>query len=130
MQLNLDPTTQGNLIHGFRVTDGGLEIRIGSAIHNQSIIITAEQVVPWHVIHFDDLRTEHFVDLARIDTEVLLLGTGHHMQFPAPILTRPLVDRQIGVEIMDTAAACRTYNILRGDGRSVAAALILESKTD
>jgi uncharacterized protein len=57
---------------------------------------------------------------------VVLLGTGARQRFPAPVLMRSLIDRGIGVEVMDTHAACRTYNILMAEGRDVAAALILE----
>jgi len=54
-----------------------------------------------------------------------LIGTGARFQFPEPALLAPLQKAGIGVEVMDTQAACRTYNILLGEGRSVAAALIL-----
>jgi len=55
----------------------------------------------------------------------VLLGTGTTLRFPPPRLTRPLVEAGVGLEVMDTAAACRTYNILQGEGRNVVAALIV-----
>ena len=58
---------------------------------------------------------------------ILLLGTGLRQRFPAPALLRPLIERRIGVEVMDSFAACRTYNILMAEGREVAAAIIVEA---
>jgi len=52
--------------------------------------------------------------------------TGARQRFPASVLLRPLIERRMGVEVMDTFAACRTYNILMAEGRDVAAALIIE----
>jgi uncharacterized protein len=58
---------------------------------------------------------------------VQLLGTGRRQRFPPAALLRPLIEAGRSVEIMDTGAACRTYNILLAEGRAVAAALIVES---
>jgi uncharacterized protein len=55
----------------------------------------------------------------------VILGTGVKLRFPSPSLTRALVEANIGLEVMDTGAACRTYNILMGDGRRVVAALLM-----
>ena len=72
------------------------------------------------------LTEAHLASLAALTGTVLLLGTGVRQRFPAPPLLRPLVAAGIGVEVMDTGAACRTYNILVAEGRAVAAALIVE----
>ena len=58
--------------------------------------------------------------------EIVLLGTGATQRFPHPKLTAPLLRARVGLEVMDTRAACRTYNILVAEGRSVTAALIIE----
>jgi len=63
--------------------------------------------------------------MAELEKELIILGTGPGIVFPPQHLLQPLVAGQIGLEVMDTRAACRTYNILIADGRSVAAALIL-----
>jgi uncharacterized protein len=63
--------------------------------------------------------------LAELRPEVVILGTGVKLRFPPPSLTRALVEANIGLEVMDTGAACRTYNILMGDGRRVVAALLM-----
>ena len=59
-------------------------------------------------------------------TGLVLFGSGRRLRFPRPEWLRPLIERRIGVETMDTAAACRTYNVLGGEGRLVVAALLLE----
>lgn len=81
----------------------------------------------WSVRHFNELGKPQFQELARLDVEILLLGTGQRQYFPDPRMLLPISDRGIGIEIMSTAAACRTYNILMAENREVAAALILET---
>ncbi|AVS73554.1 Mth938-like domain-containing protein [Paracidovorax cattleyae] len=82
----------------------------------------------WHCNRFEDLTAEHFALLAELDAEVIIFGSGQRNRFPPPAWLRPLMARRIGLETMDTQAACRTYNILAGEGRHVVAALLLESK--
>jgi uncharacterized protein len=90
-----------------------------------SCIITPRQVMAdWPPQGIEDLAAEHLAALVELDPEVIILGTGETLQFPAPRLGAALVERQIGLEIMDTAAACRTYNILVAEGRMVVAALM------
>ena len=74
---------------------------------------------------FDALVAEDFAAIAALAPEVALLGTGSALRFPHPRLTRALVDARIGLEVMDTAAACRTFNILAAEGRRVAAAVFV-----
>jgi uncharacterized protein len=62
---------------------------------------------------------------AALDAELVLIGTGRSLQFPPAEALRPLIEARLGFEIMDTQAACRTYNILMAENRRVAAALIL-----
>jgi len=71
------------------------------------------------------LATTHFAQLATLHPEIVLIGTGGALRFPAPVLLRPLYDAGIGVEVMDTGAASRTYNVLMAEGRAVAAALLM-----
>lgn len=80
----------------------------------------------WGPDTFDGLNESHFATLAAIPCDVMLLGTGARQRFPAPALLRPLIEAGRGIEVMDTGAACRTYNVLVAEGRSVAAALIVE----
>jgi len=60
-----------------------------------------------------------------LQPDIVVLGTGASLRFPHPRLTRALLEQRIGLEVMDTAAACRTFNILAAEGRRVAAALML-----
>jgi len=89
-------------------------------------VVVAEAVhEDWRVASFDELSEAHFDYLLTLKPDVLLLGTGARQRFPHPRLYRSLTDAGIGVECMDTAAACRTYNILVTEDRKVAAAILL-----
>ncbi|GAB2727591.1 Mth938-like domain-containing protein [Melaminivora jejuensis] len=81
----------------------------------------------WHCTSFADLTPEHFKQLIELEPEVIVFGSGSRLRFPAPAWLAPLMRQRIGVESMDTQAACRTYNILAGEGRHVVAALLLEA---
>ncbi len=81
----------------------------------------------WGPASFADLTQVHTEILARTPCDVLLLGTGQRQHFPPPALLRPIYETGRGIEIMDTPAACRTYNLLAAEGRLVCAALIIES---
>lgn len=80
----------------------------------------------WGPAAYDRLAVEHLSALAAFSCDVVLIGTGNRQRFPAPALLRPLIEAGRGFEIMDTAAACRTYNIIVAEGRLVLAALIIE----
>ena len=91
------------------------------------VVILPERLIePWLVDSFAALAEMDFVFLAALPVEVVLLGTGKRLLFPHPRLAEPLRAARIGFEVMDTPAACRTYNILVGEGRRVAAALLLD----
>jgi len=72
------------------------------------------------------LTMDHLMVLASLNSPIVLLGTGQRQQFPSPAVLRPLLERRIGVEVMDSFAACRTYNILMAEGRDVVAAIIFD----
>lgn len=75
---------------------------------------------------YEELGPEHFAQLADLRVEVVIFGSGPRIRFPRPAWIAPLAARRIGIETMDTAAACRTYNILAQEGREVAVALLLD----
>lgn len=81
-------------------------------------------------VSFELLHESHFSHLAKLGAEIVLLGTGSRLRFPHPALTKPLIDARIGLEVMDTGAACRTYNILAGEGRKVAAVILATGSLD
>ena len=83
----------------------------------------------WACPRFEELAAGHFDALLTLDTappELVLFGSGARLRFAHPALLRPLIEQRIGVETMDTAAACRTFNILAAEGRRVAAALLID----
>ena len=84
----------------------------------------------WPVRRFEDLAPTHFEALAALEGELLLFGSGARMRFAPPAWLQALMRKRMGVETMDTAAACRTYNILAGEGRHVLAALLVEDLTE
>ena len=99
----------------------------GDRITHSVIVSSKGERIVWPSSRFEDLGPEHFAQLAQLDAEVVIFGSGSRIRFPKAAWLQPLLARQIGIETMDTAAACRTYNILAQEGRSVAAALLLES---
>ncbi len=94
-------------------------------VYTESIILTPKKLEKWTISAVSDLKKTDFVTFANLDMEVLILGSGDIAVFPDPAITEPLMKKGIGMEVMDTAAACRTYNILLSDGRNVVAGLIL-----
>jgi len=82
---------------------------------------------PWGVAGIDQLSAEHFARVLDLQPELLIFGCGAHLRFVAPALHRALIERGIGVETMDTPAACRTFNVLASEGRIVAAALLIDA---
>ena len=121
MKIHLESGVGQNLIRAYAPGS----ITINHQAYTQSLIVTPAQVTDWPPASFDELLAEHFEMIAGMPLEVVILGTGARLRFPPPSLTRALVEAKIGLEVMDTGAACRTYNILMSDGRRVAAALLM-----
>jgi uncharacterized protein len=99
-------------------------VTINEKVYTHSLIIMPEYLSDWGVEKFAALDVTHFQQLCALHPKVVLLGTGAKISFPAPKLLAPLIDEGIGIEVMDTNAACRTYTILMAEGRQVAAALL------
>ena len=96
--------------------------------HTESVIVPWRgEVTPWHAESFESLAPDHFARIAALKPELVIFGSGARLRFPAPALLRPLIDAGIGIETMDTAAACRTYNVLLAESRAVVAALLFEA---
>ncbi|HWA12279.1 MAG TPA: Mth938-like domain-containing protein [Burkholderiales bacterium] len=122
MKLHPTPAAGRNAFTGY----GEGYVLVNGERYQASVLVQPEGPVrPWDVARPADLDLGRMEWLATLDVEVLLLGTGGRLAFPPPALLLPLAHARIGVEVMDTPAACRTYNILMGEGRRVAAALIL-----
>jgi len=95
--------------------------------HRSSVIVPWQgAVAPWPVAGFDALDEAAFEQLAALAPELVIFGSGSRIRFPKPAWLKPLMTRRIGLETMDTAAACRTYNVLLAEGRTVVAALLFE----
>jgi len=118
-------TAEGNVFTGH----GPDYVRIGVVEYRDNVLVTPERVATgWTAGGFDTLSEADFEALAALKPEVVLLGTGTRLRFPHPRLTRALTDAGIGVEVMDTPATCRTFNILAAEGRKVLAAVILDRR--
>jgi len=102
-------------------------IRVGTTEYRANLVLTPSVVHEgWAPAGFSGLTEADFAGLLADQPEVLLFGSGRSIRFPHPRLTQALTQAGIGIEVMDTAAACRTYNILAAEGRRVTAALLLE----
>jgi uncharacterized protein len=103
-------------------------VSVNSEKITHSVIISSRgDRIAWAASgRFDDLGAADFEQLAQLQPEVVIFGSGSRIRFPRAAWLRPLVEQRIGLETMDTAAACRTYNILAQEGRDVAVALLLE----
>jgi uncharacterized protein len=98
----------------------------GERIQHSVIVGSDGQRIAWSASTYEELGAAHFEAIAQLDVEVVIFGSGSRIRFPRPGWLASLGRQRIGIETMDTPAACRTYNILAQEGRRVAAALILE----
>jgi uncharacterized protein len=100
------------------------EIRIGDDVYGQTVALTAETIIhDWPDTAIGDLQEQDFSMLLRAEPEVIVLGTGVSNVFPPRELVFSMARLGVGFEVMDTAAAARTFNVLIGEGRQVAAVL-------
>ena len=124
MKLQPDRITSANVISGYTPQ----HIAINGRPWTQSTLVPwAGDVRPWGVEDFEALSPEHLRPIADMAPELVIVGTGSRQRFPRPEVLRPLIEARIGFEVMDTVAACRTYNILVSEGRSVVAALLFQA---
>jgi uncharacterized protein len=103
-------------------------VSVNGTRYEGSVLICGHEVFPdWAPQGFDGLDTSQFERLANLGVEIVLFGSGERQRFPRPELLKPLIAKGIGLEVMDTKAACRTYNILVAEGRRVACGVIIEA---
>ena len=99
---------------------------VGNRRFNHSLLVPWQgEVLAWAPDRPEALEAAHFEMILALQPELVIFGSGPRMKFVSPALMRALIERRIGVETMDTAAACRTYNVLVSEGRSAVAALLL-----
>lgn len=92
----------------------------------RSCLVLPDRVIEdWSVIDVDGFNDAIARELASLKPELVLLGTGSRLQFPSASSRSVLLRQQIGIEVMDNRAACRTYNLLAEEGRYPLLALIL-----
>lgn len=99
---------------------------VAEKIDYSVVIGSRGEKLPWDCQRFEQLTAEHFALLAGMKPELVIFGSGTRLRFPPPAFLRGPMAQRIGIETMDTLAACRTYNILAGEGRHVVAALLIE----
>jgi uncharacterized protein len=124
LKLHADPRNAAlNTVTGY--TAAGIEINATAYAHSV-ILLPDGPVTAWNVERFDAIDAAQIDVLAQAAPELVVLGTGARQRFLHPRLVAGLSGRRIGLEMMDTAAACRTYNILMAEGRKVLGAFIVE----
>jgi uncharacterized protein len=121
MKLHLD-NTAGNII----TAHGEHHVVVNRHVYTTSLIVAPDRpVADWSPQSFGEIHGSDIAAIGDYNPEVVVLGTGLKLRFPAPSMTAVLITRGVGVEVMDTPAACRTYNVLAADGRRVVAALLM-----
>lgn len=106
-------------------------IWVGATPYSHSLLVPLRgTVLDWQASSLAALTEDHFERVLALRPEVVIFGSGAQLRFAPPSLLRSLIAARIGVESMDTAAACRTYNVLASEGREVVAALLAPAQGD
>jgi uncharacterized protein len=127
MKMALDGAVGVNSIKTYE--PGRVQIR--DRYFTRSLIVLPDQLFPdWQPGHAAELRAGHLSPIVERHPEVLILGTGDTQVFPDPAIFATLMDMGVGFEVMDNAAACRTYNVLVAEQRRAALALIFPNRDD
>lgn len=122
MTLILDENHASYQIRGYQPG----QIQVNDQMYTTSIIVSANRLITdWPPQTLAELTYEHLVDAVVLEPAILLIGTGSQLAFPSMELYGELINQGIGIEIMDTHAACRTYNALTAEDRNVVAALLI-----
>lgn len=122
MKFERDPADGRNTFTGY----GAGYVEVNGKRYSSSLVVSGERlVIDWPATSVDSLAADHLAAILELKPEIAILGTGATFHFPDPARLAALHRARIGVEVMDTPAACRTYNILLAEGRGVVAALIV-----
>ena len=122
MQLNLERPDYQYFLRG---ADGGSAL-VNERRMTASFIVAPEVLVEdWPVRDAATMQADDIAPLLALAPELVVLGTGERQVFPPPAVMAACLTRGIGIEVMDNAAAARTYNVLAGEGRKVVVALLL-----
>ena len=122
MKIERETAEGRNLFTGY----GEGWVEVNRKRHEASLVVSGDRLVTdWPLESIDDIAADHIAAILELKPEIVLLGTGATFAFPDRARLAALYAARVGVEVMDTPAACRTYNILLGEGRAVVAALVL-----
>jgi uncharacterized protein len=122
MKLQPDRAEGVNVIHAYTTQS----VSVNGTAHTQAVLVPhVGDVQDWGAPSWEALTEAHFQRIADARPELVVFGSGATLRFVKPALLRPLIDARIGIETMDSAAACRTFNFLVGEGRRVMAAVLL-----
>jgi uncharacterized protein len=120
MKLHLARDASLQLFSGY----GTGYVAVNDVRYETGVVVSPQAVIEWSVSGFEALTAADFGFIDALQPEIVLLGTGAAQRFPRPELARALAATGVGVEFMDSRAACRTYNILATEGRKVVAAIL------
>lgn len=119
MQISLDTTVIQSYSPG--------EIKINGQLFTHNLIISPTELIdPWRCESIENITADDLKIILPLNPEVVLLGTGSRLQFPDPKFLSIFLEQKIGIEVMDTGAACRTFNVLISEGRNAVAALLIK----
>lgn len=122
MEIALDSTADKYLVRSYQPG----KITINNITYTENLILTPQTIIsPWLAKSLDHLSNEHIELILKLNPSVVIFGSGSEMVLPIPSLMHLFQAKNIGIEIMNTHAACRTYNVLVSEDRAVVAAMIL-----
>ncbi len=125
MKFQLDEQQGGNSISRHEKN----RVWVNGQAHGSSLLVPWRgEVQAWGVDRFESLDEAAFERILALKPELVIFGSGERLRFVPPARYRALIEARIGLETMDLAAACRTYNVLAAEGRSVLAALLIEAQ--
>lgn len=123
MKLHMQQTGTSNVIRAY---ERGA-VRINDTVCTSSLIVTPDKLeLEWGITHARHLDLDQLLKLLDYQPDIILLGTGIEHHLLDPRMTMGIMQKGVGIEVMTTDAACRTYNVLLGEDRAVLAALIIE----
>ncbi len=122
MKFNEESSTNSHIIQSYNDS----EIIIDGKVFSSSFIISKNTLIEsWPVADISQLESDHLKAILDMRPEVILIGTGQKLVFPSPQSYVSVINQGMGIEFMDSGAACRTYNVLVSEGRNVVTAIIL-----
>jgi uncharacterized protein len=122
VKLHIAQSSGQNLFTGY----GDGFVAVNGARHATHLLVTPDRIAHWNVEGFEALTADAVGELIAWGAEIIILGTGASLRFPQPELARRIAAAGIGLEVMDSKAACRTYNVLMAEGRRALAAILIE----